>query len=502
MGARVILTEETDWIGGQLTAQAVPPDENPWIEQFGCTRRYRAFRDRVRQYYRDHYPLTQTTEADPYLNPGGGFVSRLCFEPRVGLAVIEEMLEPMVASGALLILRNHKAVAADVNGDRVVAITLMNLLDGKTETIQAEYFLDATELGDLLPLTRTEYVTGAEARSETNEPHAVDGPAQPDNVQGFTWCFPMAFDPSPRAKHVIEKPRQYERWRDYIPNLKPPYSGRLLDWVYPIPWTLQPRRCTLFPAGDDRVPLFGYRQIVSRDRFADGSVRDVTLVNWPQNDYFETNIIDKPPEIVSRALEESRQLSLSLLYWLQTEQGYAGLQLRPDITGTVDGLAKFPYIRESRRIRAVFTVTENHVGTQARYGDNPLEAPKDFSRLAEQFSDSVGIGYYRIDLHPSTGSDNSIDVASLPFQIPLGALLPARMTNLLPACKNIGTTHITNGCYRLHPVEWNIGESAGMLAASCLRHQISPHAMREKRERLDEFQQLLTRQGVELCWPG
>ena len=39
---RVILTEATDWIGGQLTSQAVPPDEHPWIEQFGCTRAYRA----------------------------------------------------------------------------------------------------------------------------------------------------------------------------------------------------------------------------------------------------------------------------------------------------------------------------------------------------------------------------------------------------------------------------------------------------------------------------
>jgi NADPH-dependent 2,4-dienoyl-CoA reductase/sulfur reductase-like enzyme len=35
-GLRVILTEETDWIGGQLTSQAVPPDENPWIETFGA----------------------------------------------------------------------------------------------------------------------------------------------------------------------------------------------------------------------------------------------------------------------------------------------------------------------------------------------------------------------------------------------------------------------------------------------------------------------------------
>src|SRR4051812_49377552 len=81
LGRRVILTEETDWVGGQLTSQAVPPDEHPWIEQFGCTRRYRAFRDGVRQHYRDHYPLTRAAATDPQINPGGGSVSRLCFEP-------------------------------------------------------------------------------------------------------------------------------------------------------------------------------------------------------------------------------------------------------------------------------------------------------------------------------------------------------------------------------------------------------------------------------------
>src|SRR5439155_18948690 len=83
----------------------------------------------------------------------------------------------------------------------------------------------------------------------------------------------------------------------------------------------------------------------------------------------------------------------------------------------------------------------------------------------ESFSDSVGVGSYRIDLHPSSGGDNYLDVSSLPFQIPLGALIPRRVENLLPACKNLGVTHITNGCYRLHPVEWNIGEAAGALAA-------------------------------------
>src|SRR5262249_51274976 len=51
MGLRAIVTEETDWIGGQLTAQAVPPDEHPWIESFGCTRLYRQIRHRPPQYY-------------------------------------------------------------------------------------------------------------------------------------------------------------------------------------------------------------------------------------------------------------------------------------------------------------------------------------------------------------------------------------------------------------------------------------------------------------------
>src|SRR5690348_11064378 len=50
-GMRVVLTEETDWIGGQLTSQAVPPDEHPWIEEFGCTRSYREYRNAVRDYY-------------------------------------------------------------------------------------------------------------------------------------------------------------------------------------------------------------------------------------------------------------------------------------------------------------------------------------------------------------------------------------------------------------------------------------------------------------------
>src|SRR5439155_21149934 len=113
--------------------------------------------------------------------------------------------------------------------------------------------------------------------------------------------------------------------------------------------------------------------------------------------------------------------------------------------------------------------------TQAR---QELTKKKPGELTAERFPDSVGVGSYRIDLHPSSGGDNYIDVSSLPFQIPLGALIPQRVENLLAGCKNLGVTHITNGCYRLHPVEWNIGEAAGMLVAQCLRKKLPPRGVR------------------------
>ena len=118
------------------------------------------------------------------------------------------------------------------------------------------------------------------------------------------------------------------------------------------------------------------------------------------------------------------------------------------------------------------------------------------------FPDTVGVGSYRIDLHPSTGGDNYVDVSSLPFQVPLGALLPQRVENLLAANKNVGTTHITNGCYRLHPVEWTIGEAAGEVVAFALSRKTAPRQVRKDAKLLAEFQAALTRSGVELAWPA
>ena len=515
MGRQVVITEETDWLGGQLTSQAVPPDENPWIEKGACTRRWTQFREGVRQYYRDWYPLTAAARNNVHLNPGNGSVSRLCHEPRVAVAVIEQMMAYDRCRGNITVLYRHKPVAVDMRGDMVGAVTLLDLDTGNETTITAAYTLDATELGDLLPLAGVEYVSGSESQAETGEPHALPGDSDPDDVQSFTWCFPMAYDSSPGASHVIDKPATYDFWRNYVPTLQPAWTGPLLDWITVHPITLGPVYRVLFaedqPAGATVASsaLWRYRRIITSEHFAaDDAPHETTVVNWPQNDYWEGNVIDKPADVVATHLEASRQLSLSFFYWLQTEaprgatwdgqwryrdeRGYPELYLRPDLTGTTDGLAMAPYFRESRRIRAAFTVTENHVGTEAR-------AAAGFDH-ATPFEDSVGIGCYRIDLHPSTAGRNYVDIASRVFQIPLGALIPQRVENLLPACKNLGVTHITNGCYRLHPVEWNIGEAAGLLAAHCMDEDVRPREVHANPKRLQAFQSLCRAQGFTLEW--
>ncbi|MCC6862946.1 MAG: FAD-dependent oxidoreductase [Bryobacterales bacterium] len=505
-GLRVVMTEETDWIGGQLTSQAVPPDENPWIESFGGTRAYRGYRNQVREYYRRNYPLTAEARARWNLNPGDGSVSRLTHEPRVSLAVLEEMLAPYVSGGRVLVLLRHKAISAGVSGDRVRSVTVRSLESGRERVVQAAYFLDATELGDLLPLTRTEYVTGFESRRDTGELHAPEQ-AQPANMQAFTYCF--AIDHLAGGNHVIEKPAEYDFWRDYVPDLKPAWPGRLLAWAYSHPIDLKPRTLGFDPECDANQTdggLWTYRRIARKRNFVPGAYPgDISLINWPQNDYWLGNLCEVSESEAERHRRRAKQLSLSLLYWMQTEapradggQGWPGLRLRPDLVGTEDGLAKYPYVRESRRIRAEFTVLEQHVGADARAA---LTGKKGEELKAESFHDSVGIGWYRIDLHPSSGGDNYIDVGSIPFEIPLGALIPRRVENLLAACKNLGVTHITNGCYRLHPVEWNIGESAGLAAVQAVQTGEPPRHIRNTRKRLAEFQNRIQAQGVEIHWP-
>ncbi len=504
LGKSVIMSEETDWLGGQLTAQAVPPDENPWVEQCGATASYMRWAEGVRDYYRRNYPLTAKARQTVNFNPGQGNVSRLCHEPRVALAVIEEMLAPYRSSQQLDVLLHHIPVAAETAGDRVLAVTLENTQTGEQVVVAAPYILDATELGDLLELAGVEFVIGAESQAQTGELHAVEGAPQPLDQQAVSWCF--AIDHLEGEDHRIERPEDYDFWRAYQADFWP---GKQLGWQDVHPITLETRQRGIFHTDQPARKGYGagpgdfwhYRRILYTGHYPPGTFRsDITLVNWPQIDYWLKPLLGVSETEKQAALRGARQLSYALLYWMQTEAprhdgkgyGYPGLRLRHDVVGTSDGLAKYVYVREARRIKADFTVLEQHVGVEQRGA--LLEA--------EQFDDSVGIGSYRIDLHPSTGLRTYVDISSYPFQIPLGALIPQRLENLLPACKNLGVTHITNGCYRLHPVEWNIGEAAGALAATCLEGGLSPRQVRNTASHLRDFKKrLATGLGIPLEWP-
>ena len=65
-GKNVVLLESTKWIGGQLTSQAVPPDEHPWIEDQGCTKTYRAYREKVRDHYRHLEGFSQAVKDEKF----------------------------------------------------------------------------------------------------------------------------------------------------------------------------------------------------------------------------------------------------------------------------------------------------------------------------------------------------------------------------------------------------------------------------------------------------
>lgn len=508
-GKRVIMTEPTDWIGGQITQQGVPPDEHPWIEQHGCTATYREYRNRVREYYKRNYPLTADAAARKNLDPGDSSVSRITHEPRVALAVMYEMLAPYISSRALTLFLSCDPISATADGDRVLEIRVHHRESGHETSLRAPYFIDASELGDVLEMTGTEYVTGAESRSVTGELHGHPT-GDPDNMQACTWCFAMDYIDG--EDHTIDKPEQYDFWQTYVPDLTPPWPGELLAWPYSNPWTLEVQdRFDCDPIRESQpnsgFGFWRYRRILNDRNFRDGFMPSgITIVNWPHNDYMLGNLFNE--DNVDQHWKGAQQVSLSLLYWMQTEAprrdgktGWPGLRLRGDVLGTEasHGLAKHPYVREARRIKAEFTVLEGHVGTEMRMEETGASRESVF---ATPFDDSVGVGAYRIDLHPSTRGINYIDFSSLPFQIPLGSLIPVRMENLIPAAKNIGTTHITNGCYRLHPVEWNIGEAAGLLTSWCIDRSETPRGVRNTEQMFTEFQRWIQSQGIETHWPS
>jgi hypothetical protein len=197
------------------------------------------------------------------------------------------MLMPYLSSGKLTLLTDYRVIKAAIHQDQVTAVLVKHRHEDHELTLNGHYFIDATELGDLLPLTGTEYVTGTESKKETNELHAPEV-GKPENQQAFTMC--LAMDYQQGENHVIDKPGQYDFWRDFIPKMVPSWSGKLLDLSYSNPRTLQATTLGFNPTGEatnKALNLWNYRKIINRHNFLPGAFGgDLSIMNWPQNDYF------------------------------------------------------------------------------------------------------------------------------------------------------------------------------------------------------------------------
>ncbi|HEU0120282.1 MAG TPA: FAD-dependent oxidoreductase [Bryobacteraceae bacterium] len=469
-GHQVCLTEEATWIGGQATAAGVSAlDENKFIELTGGTRLYNDFRRRIREHYKHTYHPHHPAEN---FNPGGCYVSSLCFEPKVGVHALEEMIRP---HRNILLFRRTRVLDLERQGNRITAALLWNIDRKQAVKVVPKFVLDATEMGDLLPLAKTPYTVGSEPKAATAEPHAAEA-ANPACVQSFT--YPFIIENRPGESHTIAKPEDFEKIRDHQPfgmvmNYPAEYGwrGRFEYTMFgddpPVPNNMSPR------------PFFSWRRVFNSGAYP-GKHTDQALMNWPRQDYHDESVLDRTPEDTARVLQNAKKVSMAFLYWLQNDQKTPSLKLRTDQMGTADGLSQLPYIRESRRLQAQGMVREQDIVFE--------NSPR---ARAVPFADSVGTGFYMVDIHPCGPNEKGRMMMPKPFQVPLAAMLPKDLENFLPASKNLGVTHLTNGAYRLHPIEWNVGEAAAVVASLRLKNGTAPTEM---------VQRELTAAGVQIFW--
>ncbi|MEP6754897.1 MAG: FAD-dependent oxidoreductase [Chthonomonadales bacterium] len=479
MGIRVLLLSTTRLIGGQFTSQGVcTPDENLWIETSGGTKSYLYFRHLIRQHYRGSTTLSEAGKSQEYLNIGDCWVSRLACEPLVAEGILRDMI---AANPNITLLENVAITDYDV---RINTITkLFGTVADAPAQFNASYFIDATETGDLLPLIGVEHSLGAESRQETGEPDAP-ARARPDWIQPFTMAFALEMRPKGEM-HTITPPADYEA-------LKQTQKYHILDGAMH----------GMF--GD--LGWWTYRRVIASVNFSDSRfAHDVAMINTASNDFRGGIIPSGDAGMDESSIAAARRASLGYVYWLQTECprvdepgkiGYPEFRLLTDFFGSGgDGVSPEPYIRESRRIKSMQTILEQDVVEKGSSGAVCNAVPR-----AKLFPDSCGIGHYWLDIHDGPSDEPCRFLETKPFQIPLGSLIPVRVTNLLAGCKNLGVTHLTNGCYRLHPIEWNVGESAGALAAFCVKRSVEPKGVLQTRELLEDYQRSIVQQGIPIFW--
>ena len=486
-GHTVCMTEPTLWVGGQATSQGVSAfDDNKWIDTTGGTSSYLDLSHRIRAYYaafrRDKTMTEEEAIKGPMSNPGGCWVGRLCFEPEPAEEILMQMLQPARASGQLKLWTHTVPVELKRSGRRIESVVVYDFGHSSWMRLEGKYFVDASELGDVLPLSGVPFRIGAESQAETHERNAPSV-ADPRASQSFT--YPFILEKGAVQRGLGEsKPPGYQSFLPHYTMVVDYGHGKLLTYGF----------------YDARKGLPGsfwvYRRSIDASRFDSAAYpEDRAMINWSSNDHCDANLLSSDPLLQAHALQDAKRASLGFAWWIRhavprddnTGSGYPELAMLVHAMGSEDGLSQHPYIRESRRIVPLRTVVEEDLAVDFQAGAR-----------ARLYPDSVGIGSYPIDIHSCDKQD--FVSQSKPYEIPLGSLIARDLDNLMAVGKAMGTTHITNGAYRLHPTEWAAGEAAGMTLAWALEHSVKPAAIDRDPVQMRGLQRTLVQRGHPIFW--
>lgn len=490
-GVSVILTEPTSHLGGQFTSQGVSvPDENRFIEQEPGpgTRHYQALRAFVRAAYARMPGIRDGRAA----NVGQCWNSRVSGEPNVWEQAIRARLLPLVGPHGIrqILLRTQVVGVHRYPGNGQISYADAASLDtGRMTRIGAQFVLDATETGDVLPLAGCPFALGQEAQAAYGEPDAPPD-AHPDWVQSFTYSFVLRFA-AYRGGAAIPKP--------------PGYEHNLAQGEYTLAYDYSDSRGRVqyqmfHTAPNAAGPFWTYRRLVAASSFAGNPAyaQDIALINWRGNDFRAESFIGRPVPDQVVILTQAKEFAQGFLFWLQTAcprdsggLGYPELQPAGDVLGG-DGFAPAPYVRESRRVLSQTVLTERDLLPDPNHPDRQTGTP---------FPDAVGTALYPIDIHPAQGEAGHLADA-LPYMLPLGAFVPrSGPSNIIPSGKDIGASRLAAASARMHPTEWEAGEIAANLAAFCLARDVLPAQVRQDPALLAAFQAHLQDVGITIRWP-
>jgi len=500
-GAKTALIEPTDWVGGQLTSSGVPAIDEAWhsIKQADGKSPYSV--SKVAR-----LPANMTPRFLAILQSiqerGDCWVSRFCFCPD---ALVVNQLEPLARSleGRLTIFRETVVKRVGVSGDstRIESLECIgrkprgNLAAFGYDKLPSEdlhdwydpkdsarftkqvirfvsrgdrptVFVDATEWGELLALSGKDYLQGIE---ESDGSLVI--PAGGDTCgQATVFCFAQQLHAEPvdqPDRQVIAKDMGYGAYSDK-----------------PDAWT----------------KIWTYRRIRGKGLTASG---DICLQNWGYsashghggNDYPHAYLFLSKADTDSQradwrgginleALAGSEDRAFAWHQWFrqQAPEGIAPKRIALDgqVLGTAHGLAKLPYIRDTRRSIGLD-------GFVLKFAD--LTGPSG-AKTGTRFPDRIALGAYPADIHPVTTCKMPAYAVeahdTLPFYIPFRALTHRDLSNLLVAGKTMAQSFLANSATRLHPIEWSSGTACGIAAADMARTGRTSAALLGDIERLQE----------------